>query len=195
MSVVLALDISRYAREKTRASGEARCDCCGLMYRDFPSRLSKAKRHYCSRECQMKDRHVERNPNWRGGMAERKCGHCGSEFKAFVANVSKGEAIYCSRGCKRDGQRKYPDLVVAHREHSRRRETRQKAGRSIKTHTYAEWISLLERSGHRCSHCGVGGKLTRDHVMPLSKGGHDGIDNIQPLCHSCNCKKGNRIWL
>ena len=35
-------------------------------------------------------------------------------------------------------------------------------------------------------------KLTEDHIMPLSMGGTDYIDNIQPLCQSCNTRKHAR---
>ena len=37
-------------------------------------------------------------------------------------------------------------------------------------------------------------KLTRDHKIPLTLGGTNNLDNIQPLCHSCNAKKSNTIW-
>jgi 5-methylcytosine-specific restriction endonuclease McrA len=35
--------------------------------------------------------------------------------------------------------------------------------------------------------------LTVDHIIPLSKGGQDTLDNMQPAHWICNVKKGNRI--
>lgn len=34
--------------------------------------------------------------------------------------------------------------------------------------------------------------LTVDHVVPVSRGGSHDVSNMQPLCLSCNCAKGNR---
>lgn len=46
-------------------------------------------------------------------------------------------------------------------------------------------LPLTKRS--ECYLCG--GKATlRHHVIPLSKGGKNKVNNITPLCHPCHCK-------
>jgi len=66
----------------------------------------------------------------------------------------------------------------------------------INTLTADEWLEILEKHDYRCVYCGK--KLinsfdtTRDHKIPLSKGGDNNKDNIVPACRSCNCKKGDR---
>lgn len=56
--------------------------------------------------------------------------------------------------------------------------------------TESEWLSLLDRYDYRCLWCGTtSDKLTADHVIPITKGGSNYIENIQPLCASCNSKK------
>ena len=61
-------------------------------------------------------------------------------------------------------------------------------------YTLDDWQKLLDVSGGVCPSCkmdvGVD-SLTRDHIIPVSKGGSNWLDNIQPLCHSCNCSKND----
>jgi 5-methylcytosine-specific restriction endonuclease McrA len=61
-------------------------------------------------------------------------------------------------------------------------------------YTAKEWLDLCKKTGNRCVRCGSTGKLTADHVIPLVKGGSNHIENIQPLCGHCNCRKGTRDW-
>lgn len=61
------------------------------------------------------------------------------------------------------------------------------------SHTTAEWQELCAKYRHQCLACGASDvRLTRDHIVPLSRGGDNYIDNIQPLCRSCNAKKGTK---
>ncbi len=52
--------------------------------------------------------------------------------------------------------------------------------------------AVYSRDGGVCQHCGGMYDLEYDHVIPLSKGGSNGVNNIQLLCRPCNMRKGNR---
>ena len=54
---------------------------------------------------------------------------------------------------------------------------------------------LFRRDGNLCMYCGdehSEGALTRDHVVPLSRGGRDVWSNVVSACKSCNTRKGGR---
>jgi len=68
--------------------------------------------------------------------------------------------------------------------------------KELGTHTYGDWGLLKKQYNYICPCCKKSEpeiKLTEDHIIPLSKGGSDLIENIQPLCRSCNCKKHTKI--
>ncbi|GAA5077198.1 HNH endonuclease [Lysobacter panacisoli] len=55
--------------------------------------------------------------------------------------------------------------------------------------------ALFARDGYLCMYCGHDFSrphLTRDHVMPVSKGGRDIWENVVAACFHCNSRKGNR---
>lgn len=81
-----------------------------------------------------------------------------------------------------------PELA---RMHSQRRRAHERA--AVGNYTPAEWKALCAEYDYKCAKCGQQVPLTVDHVIPLSKGGSNSIDNIQPLCQRCNSGKKDRI--
>lgn len=67
------------------------------------------------------------------------------------------------------------------------REQELKQGASF---TRNEWLALCEYYGNKCTCCGNLKSLTVDHIIPLSwENSSNAIQNIQPLCGSCNSSK------
>lgn len=55
--------------------------------------------------------------------------------------------------------------------------------------------ALFARDRHLCMYCGeqyTRAELTRDHVLPLSRGGLDVWENVVAACLACNTRKGSK---
>lgn len=59
---------------------------------------------------------------------------------------------------------------------------------------------LFARDSYRCQYCGRSAaelklreSLTRDHVIPLSRGGSNEWSNVVTACSPCNTRKSNRL--
>lgn len=62
----------------------------------------------------------------------------------------------------------------------------------IDDYTKEEWKSAIDFFDSACAYCGENNvKLTQDHFVALSKGGHYTKENIIPVCFSCNTQKHN----
>ncbi len=62
--------------------------------------------------------------------------------------------------------------------------------RMIGRHTQKEWEAKLEQYNYRCVYCGKKlDKPSKDHLIPISRGGTNYIGNIVPSCWDCNHKK------
>ncbi len=67
--------------------------------------------------------------------------------------------------------------------------------------TKEEKEAILEKTDGKCAHCGCALSkdsdydMTVDHVIPLSKGGTNDLENLVGLCYECNQKKGNMVVL
>ncbi len=101
------------------------------------------------------------------------------------------------------GRKKYPKLLGEtdkqyknrlHKVHHSKRRALEK--QVTGTHNAGEWGTLKAQYNWTCPCCGKSEpeiSLTEDHIIPLSKGGSNNIENIQPLCISCNHKKYTKI--
>lgn len=109
-------------------------------------------------------------------------GRIDREREVASGNKSK-KAVAGTNGAKA----KWGDTSAA--ENRATRSERLAAARRLATHLPAEWQALRDVIGC-CAKCANPEDLVKDHIKPIYQGGSDGIENIQPLCRSCNAAKG-----
>jgi len=144
------------------------CDNCNKETQEKQSHYKKKKRHYCSMKC-----YAEHRKTWNF-----------TEQNSYKGVRKKGESkqVYHRKYVKNN-----PD-IISHLKS--RRYAKEK--NAIGGHTLEDWINLKNSYGNSCAFCKKQVKLSKDHIIPLSKNGTDFIENIQPLCNSCNSKKHNK---
>lgn len=186
-------EFERAATNKDGLRGQCRA-CCSARRKAYYERnrpallASKAQYREANRDQiaayreQTRDERIAYAKTYNGGYYQRNK----EKIKARVnENYAKnGEHV---REYVRQYRRDNPDKAneTSRRKRDRKRATQQLHGH----HTDQQWQLLLCQYGNCCAACGTTADLTRDHIVPLSKGGTDLIDNIQPLCRSCNTRK------
>lgn len=127
------------------------------------------------------------HPEQRHSQISKQIQGWGERWKKLKIKTSRNYALKHPEAEKIRHQKYYAN----HREkyslysNTRRASKRHNGG----SYTSREWLDLCDRYENRCLACGSMEKLEADHVIPLALGGSNSIDNIQPLCHSCNAKK------
>lgn len=165
-----------------------KCAHCGKEFERLACR--KSHRAFCSPDCIAVGRPVP-GAKWRDpvqikqymGEYQRKNKEA-LRRKQIERDAAKPEM---ARARRNRWSEKNKDYITAL---SQIRRTRIRgAGGSF---TAEEWKQVKHDADYRCLCCGRQEpeiKLTADHVIPVAKGGSSNIDNIQPLCRSCNSKK------
>ncbi len=169
--------INEQGREYYKANS-ARIKASTRAYREANlERLKEVNRQYVERN---KEKVREYQRKWREENAEH-LREWQRNYKA--ANADKYKTYY------RDYRIANPEKEISKR-HTRRASIKAATGKF----TQNEWCNLCNFYQNTCLCCGANDKpLTPDHVRPLSSGGSNTIENIQPLCLSCNLKKGTKI--
>lgn len=103
-------------------------------------------------------------------------GTCEDCASPFVAPVHGDLPKYCSDLCQK---------------RTARRRRRAREHDAFGDYTWAQFMALFLRFHRRCAYCTepVVGQPDPDHVIPLSRGGHNTIGNILPACKACNGEK------
>jgi 5-methylcytosine-specific restriction endonuclease McrA len=91
---------------------------------------------------------------------------------------------------RREYRTKYNKQPIVKEKHSIRKHARRALELNCTgSHTIQEWRNKKAQYNNRCAYCGHKVKLTKDHVIPLTKGGTNNISNIVPACMDCNRQK------
>lgn len=136
----------------------------------------------------------EESSHWKGGNIELVCKVCEKKFEVIQSRKNKAE--YCSHSCsskRRTGKKSsnWKSGISKDRRHYDRIYRNSKLN-AEGSHTKEQWEELKKKFGFMCLCCKNFEpeiELTEDHIIPLSKGGTDFIENIQPLCRKCNSIK------
>jgi 5-methylcytosine-specific restriction endonuclease McrA len=113
-------------------------------------------------------------------------------------NPEKVKISLSNKEYKKKYRKNHKEIITQHRKNNPEKYSAYKQNRRARelnvegTFTAKEWKDLCKSYGNKCACCGKRRKLTIDHVIPISKGGTNYIENIQPLCGSCNSSKGTK---
>lgn len=165
-------------------------------YNDHRDEHHKARRkYYVTREQTESGR--ERTALREAGL--RRCADCKTIYpnttEYFPARHKDSDLVisYC-RTCS---SKRVSAYCKAHPEVVQKRNRRRYAIKrgAVGDYTQADVDAQLKCQKHRCYYCHE--KLSKtyhvDHVIPLSRGGSNGPENIVLACPHCNCAKNDRM--
>jgi 5-methylcytosine-specific restriction endonuclease McrA len=185
--------ITEFHKSKKEKDGyRSRCKNCRKLkepysaVKDYQDRYREANRtriraYFHDYNAQRAEAQAEYYASWR---ETNKTALEDYQREYYQRNATK-KREYASRYAKENPEKM---RVIWHRRRGRI------LGRGV--FTRQEWEALKAKYNYTCLCCNKREpeiKLTPDHVIPLSRGGMNTIDNIQPLCRKCNNVKSARI--
>jgi len=64
---------------------------------------------------------------------------------------------------------------------------------ALESHNYPQCLTNLHFNLYAINAYGDEVLMTKDHIIPRSKGGRDHIDNMQTMCTKCNGEKDDKM--
>lgn len=178
----------RIRQEQEARELRSTCQVCLVIFVGLKQGMK-----YCGPDCRAEANRRSASQRWREEVASRpaskdlECGWCGEAVSVPFSFT---------------GGKKYHDQckLRARRARDRRKTLLRQGVKSDKRITHEE---IAERDGHRCHICGDSvdmslprtSKLgaTLDHVVPVSRGGVDSLENLKLAHWICNVRKSNKM--
>jgi len=214
-----------FSRNKTSEDGlQFLCKACTKEYKK--QHYQTHKEQVDRKNKAYKDAHLEQDRAYHKAYAEAHKEHL-SEYHAMYYEENKEQMLENNKQNYQENREQKLASQQAYREankekvaDSKRRYAKTEGGRisarahgykrraqkreSGGTHTPKQLREQLERQKRRCyySACGhaklIGVAWHADHVVPLSRGGSNSIENIVIACPDCNLRKHDKLpheWL
>lgn len=177
------------ALNKAKRQIQKTCKECGLSYTTGRKRSS-----YCSTKCRNESYNKNRSQKWKeqieakypNRMRTAPCGWCG-EDRTFEIGKSVVNAFHPK--CTLEAQRARYRIKTVRRQ-TKLNPNRISADQVVREYGNACHICQepIDMSLSRTNRMG----LTIDHVVALSKGGTDTMENLRPAHWICNNRKSNK---
>ena len=177
---------SEFGKHKSRKDGH-RCYC-------KPCESETQKRT----TAEQRAKHTENMRKWRAKNPTKSAESAKKYYKANSDKVRSARKKYYRRNREsalKASQKWKSSNLDKVREYARASRRRRRARlATVATYEVSE-KDMRRLQNSPCFYCGSSDTIEVDHIIPISRGGTDGIGNMQSLCKSCNSSKRDLLWI
>jgi hypothetical protein len=192
-------DVSEFNKQTHSKYGfKSECrECQHLKYLANRDAIIAAVKKYDSEHKEQRKENVRRYGEFH--REERKLYNREYRIKNYNERVRKDREYYAThRDRALETVKKYSKTPQGKLVAAKTRHNRQSRNKEAKCSlTLEQWNKIIVMQNNQCAMCrkdfSSTRKPTKDHIIPLTKGGGLTFENTQALCKSCNSKKNDKI--